>query len=107
MSSGKTVLIVDDSSFMRMLLKDIVTGMGHKVVAEADNGADAVKLYDQFKPDLVTMDMVMPKASGVQGIQGIMKVNRKACIVVVSAIDQRESLIEAIQLGASDFIVKP
>lgn len=104
---SKKIMIVDDAQFMRLMIRDIVTSMGHEVVAEAENGEDAVAIYKELKPDLVTMDLVMPKMSGIEGLKAIKEFDGNAKVIVVSAIDQRESLMEAIRLGASDFIVKP
>lgn len=103
----KRILIVDDASFMRLMIRDIVTSLGYEVCGEADNGADAVSKYKELKPDLVTMDLIMPKSSGLEGLKGIMESDNKANVIVVSAIDQRDSLMEAIKLGAKDFIIKP
>lgn len=103
----KKILIVDDASFMRMMIRDIVVSLGHHVVDEAENGEDAIEKYKQHQPDLVTMDLVMPKASGIDGLKGIKALNPQAKVIVVSAVDQRESLMEAIRSGAIDFIVKP
>lgn len=103
----KNILVVDDAPFMRMMIKDIVISLGCNVAGEGGNGEEAIEKYKELKPDLVTMDLVMPKVSGIEGIRGIMAINPNAKVIVVSAIDQRETLIEAIKLGAADFIVKP
>lgn len=103
----KKVLVVDDAQFMRMMIKDVLTSLGHEVVDEATNGNEAIEKYKQHKPDLVTLDLVMPVASGLDALKGIREFDANAKIIVVSAIDQRESLMEAIRLGALDFIVKP
>ena len=104
---SKNILIVDDAQFMRLMIRDIVSSIGYNVIAEADNGESGAQLYRELKPDLVTMDLVMPKASGIDGLKAIKAFDPKAKVIVVSAIDQRQSLMEAIQLGAVDFIVKP
>lgn len=107
MSGKKRVLVVDDSEFMRMMIKDVIKAIGYEVAGECDNGEDAVTEYEKLKPDLVTIDLVMPKASGIDGLKGIMAKDPKAKVIVVSAVDQRQSLMEAIKSGAKDFIVKP
>lgn len=104
------ILIVDDSSFVReMLTKELIKN-GFEVVGEAENGKDAIKKYKQLKPDLVTMDMVMPKIEDIDGIvaiREIMKIDPQARIIMISAVEQDAHIIEAIQAGAKDYIVKP
>ena len=104
---AKTVLIVDDAQFMRMMIRDLVTSMGFVVIGEAANGAEGVEMYQKHKPDLVTLDLVMPQMSGIDALKKIKEFDANASVVVVSAIDQREYLMEAIRSGAKDFIVKP
>ncbi len=101
------ILVVDDAQFMRHLLKKCLTGAGFEIAGEAANGAEAVTRYCELKPDLVTLDMVMPEVGGLEAIRRIRAVDAKARIVIVSAVDQRENLLEAVRLGASDYIVKP
>lgn len=105
--AAKRVLIVDDAQFMRGMLKDILSRLGWVVAGEAGDGAEAIEKFSALKPDMVTMDMVMPKVSGTEAIKGILKSNPAAKILVVSAIDQKDVLAEALKLGAIDFIVKP
>ena len=104
---GKKVLIVDDAAFMRMLLKDIVTKAGFEVVGEAANGKEAVEKYKELKPDVVTMDITMPEMNGIEAVKEIKKIDPNANIIMVSAMGQQAMVIEAIQAGAKDFIVKP
>ena len=104
---GKRVLIVDDAAFMRMLLKDIVTKAGFEVVGEASNGKEAVEKYKELKPDVVTMDITMPEMNGIEAVKEIKKIDPNANIIMVSAMGQQAMVIEAIQAGAKDFIVKP
>jgi two-component system chemotaxis response regulator CheY len=104
---GKKVLIVDDAAFMRMLLKDIVTKAGFEVVGEASNGKEAVEKYKELKPDVVTMDITMPEMNGIEAVKEIKKMDPNANIIMVSAMGQQAMVIEAIQAGAKDFIVKP
>ncbi|MEW5762022.1 MAG: response regulator [Bacillota bacterium] len=104
---AKRILIVDDAAFMRMMIKNIVTKNGYEVVGEAENGAAAVKLYQETKPDLVTMDITMPEMDGVQAVRAIRALDPGANIIMISAMGQQAMVMEAIQAGARDFIVKP
>ena len=101
------VMIVDDALFMRNLLKDICVRAGFEVVAEADNGETAVQLYREHHPELVTMDIVMPRRSGIEALQDIMAEDPRARVVMVSALGQDSLVLEAVESGARDFIVKP
>ncbi len=102
-----TILIVDDAAFMRAMLKRILEDAGFEIVGEAVNGREAVQLYEELNPDLVTLDMVMPEMGGMEALQAIRAHDRKAKVVIVSAVDQRENLLEAIRSGATEYIVKP
>ena len=102
-----TIMIVDDAAFMRMMLKDILTKNGFTVVGEAENGAVAVEKYAELKPDLTTMDITMPEMDGLQALKEIRKWDSKARVIMCSAMGQQSMVIEAIQAGARDFIVKP
>lgn len=104
--SGR-IMIVDDAAFMRMMLKDILTRHGFEVVAEAENGSVAVEMYKEKKPDLVTMDITMPEMDGVTALKEIRKIDPNAQVLMCSAMGQQGMVIEAIQSGAKDFIVKP
>ncbi|PLY00826.1 MAG: response regulator [Desulfuromonas sp.] len=104
---GLKVLIADDALFMRNLLKDILTKVGFTVVGEATNGEEAVELYRKHQPDLVTMDIVMPLKSGIEALEEIIKEDPYARIVMCSALGQESLVLEAVQAGAKDFIVKP
>ncbi|WP_336296594.1 response regulator [Bacillus pinisoli] len=101
------VLITDDAAFMRMQLRDMVTKAGHEVVGEAENGLKAVEQYKQLKPDLVTMDITMPIMDGVQAVREIKAFDPTATIIMCSAMGQQAMVVDAIQAGAKDFIVKP
>jgi len=101
------VMIVDDALFMRNMLKDIGQRPGYAVVAEAVSGEAALELYRQHRPDLVTMDIVMPKRSGIEALQEIMAEDPAARVVMISALGQDALVIEAIEAGARDFIIKP
>ena len=104
------VLVVDDALFMRKMLSDILKKEGFEVAGESDNGKDAVEKYKEIKPDLVTMDIVMPKMEEIDGIAAvreIIKIDAQAKVIMVSAMGQHALVVEAIQAGAKDFIVKP
>lgn len=104
---GKTVLIVDDAAFMRMMLKDILTKAGYEVVGEAENGAVAIEKYKDLRPDVVTMDITMPEMDGITALKEIRKINPNTVVIMCSAMGQQAMVIDAIQAGAKDFIVKP
>ncbi len=101
------VLIVDDAIFMRNMIKDIFAGGGFEVVGEASNGVEAVDKYQQLKPDLTTMDIVTPFKSGIEATREIVQHDRNAVVIMCSALGQESLVMEAIEAGASDFIVKP
>lgn len=101
------VLIVDDAAFMRMMIKNILGKAGYEIVGEAENGAQAVTKYKELKPDLVTMDITMPEMDGITAVKEIMKTDSSAKIIMCSAMGQQAMVIDAIQAGAKDFIVKP
>lgn len=104
---GKRVLIVDDATFMRMMIKDILTKNGYEIAGEATDGQSALEKYKEVMPDLVTMDITMPEMDGVDAVQAIIKFDSEARIIMVSAVGQQAIVIDAIQAGAKDFIVKP
>jgi two-component system chemotaxis response regulator CheY len=101
------ILIADDASFMRQMIREIIEPEGHEVVGEATNGIEAVDLYNELSPDLVTMDIVMPKRSGIDAVKAILAEHPTACVVMCSALGQETLVMEALQAGARDFIVKP
>lgn len=102
-----TILIVDDSLVMRMQLKSMIEKLNLQVVGEAENGEVAIRKYKELKPDLVTMDITMPEMNGIEAVKEIMKINSNAKIVMCSAMGQQSMILDAIQAGAKDFIVKP
>ncbi|MGY0691569.1 response regulator [Virgibacillus sp. FSP13] len=104
---AQSILIVDDAAFMRMMIKDILTKNGFNVVGEAQDGAQAVEKYKELMPDLVTMDITMPEMDGITALKEIQKENPSAKIIMCSAMGQQAMVIDAIQAGAKDFIVKP
>ena len=101
------ILIVDDAAFMRMMIKDILTKNGFEVVGEAADGAQAIEKYKELKPDLVTMDITMPEMDGITALKEIKKYDNTAKVIMCSAMGQQAMVIDAIQAGAKDFIVKP
>jgi len=103
----KKVLIVDDAAFMRMMIKDILSKNGYEVVGEAENGLKALEKYKSNEPDLVIMDITMPEMDGIQAVKEIKRFNKDAKIIMCSAMGQQAMVIESIQAGAQDFIVKP
>ena len=105
--ADKTVLLVDDAAIMRMMLKDILTKNGYDVVGEAENGAKAVEKHKELNPRLTIMDITMPEMNGIEAVKAIKAANSEALIIMCSAMGQQSMVIESIQAGAKDFIVKP
>lgn len=103
----KKVLIVDDASVVRLMMKKILTQNDFTIIGEATNGKDALVMYKELKPDIVTMDMIMPETDGIQATKDIIAFDKNAKVVIVSGIDQKEMLVRAINAGASSYIVKP
>ena len=104
---AKNILICDDAAFMRMMIKDILTKNGYNVAGEAENGKVAVEKYAELKPDLVMMDITMPEMDGIQALKKIREADPSATVIMCSAMGQQAMVIESIQSGAKDFIVKP
>ena len=104
---GKRVMLVDDTKFMRMMLANILKPKGYEIVAEAGDGLEAVENYKKFKPDLVTMDIVMPNMEGIDAVRHIVAEDSNARIIMVTAIGQESKVKEAIQAGAKGYLVKP
>jgi two-component system chemotaxis response regulator CheY len=101
------ILVVDDSLFMRRMLRSILINGGHDVIGEAENGQIALSRYTQLRPDLVTMDLTMPVLTGLEAVDAIIKKHPEARIVVCSAMGQQFYIVDALKAGAKDFIVKP
>jgi two-component system, chemotaxis family, chemotaxis protein CheY len=101
------VLVVDDAAFMRMMVKDILSKNGYEIVGEAENGLKAIEKWQELKPDLTTMDITMPEMDGISAVKEIKKIDANAKVIMCSAMGQQAMVIEAIQAGARDFIVKP
>ncbi len=104
---AKRLLVVDDALFMRKRIREIAEDAGWEIAGEAADGEEALQLYQQEKPDLVTLDIVMPKLDGVAALKQLMQHDPQARVVMVSAVNQKPKLAECIQAGAIDFIVKP
>ena len=104
---GKRILVVDDAAFMRMMVKDVLTKNGFEVCGEAENGARAFERYKELTPDLVIMDITMPEVDGISALKLIRSYDPNAQVIMCSAMGQQAMVIEAIQSGARDFIVKP
>lgn len=104
---SKRVLIADDAAFMREMLRDILTEGGFEIAAEAIDGNEAIELFQEHSPDLVMLDIVMPRKSGLEALKEIMGVAPSACVVMCSALGQETLVMDALEAGARDFIVKP
>ena len=105
--SSSTVLVCDDAVFMRTMVSDILSQAGFTVVGEAENGKQAVEKYQELKPDLVTMDIIMPEMGGIEAVKKITQLDPGARILMCSAMGQQSLVQEALQAGARDFVVKP
>jgi len=104
---GIDVLIADDLKFIKLVLRELVEKAGFRVVGEASNGQEAVELYKDRRPDVVLMDITMPKMDGLTALKQILKIDPQAKIIMCSALGQQSLIVQALQLGAKDFIVKP
>ena len=104
---AKRILVVDDAAFMRMMIKDILSKNGYEIAGEAENGLKAIEKYKELMPDLVLMDITMPEMNGIDAVKNIKAIDSGAKIVMCSAMGQQAMVIESIQAGAKDFIVKP
>lgn len=102
-----TILVVDDAKFMRMTLGNMLSSSGHKVIGEAEDGVTAVQMHRELQPDLVTMDITMPEMNGIDAVKEILVEYPHAKIIMCSAMGQQKVVVEAIEAGAKDFIVKP
>ncbi len=104
---GKRALVVDDSMLMRKMICESLTDADWEIVGEGEDGAEAIRLYDELRPDAVTMDIVMPGIDGIYALEKIMELDPEARVVVVSALSQTKLISQAIRKGAQDFIAKP
>ena len=102
----KTALIIDDAAVMRLRLRDILEPQ-YDVVGEAEDGAQALNLYESCRPDFVTLDITMPKIDGITVLQNLLKSHPEAKVIIVSAVGQKQTVFKALTLGAKDFVVKP
>lgn len=102
-----TLLVTDDALIIREMIKDTATSAGWEIVGEATNGQEAIERFQDLRPDVCTVDMVMPGYDGLYAVRGIKEIDPNARIIVVSAVDTKQTLMEAFRLGAADFIVKP
>ena len=102
-----SVLIADDAAFMRMMLRNILTGAGYEVAGEAEDGAEAVSRYRELRPDLTTMDITMPGMNGLEALKAIRAEDPEARVIMCSAMGQKSMVVESFSAGARDFIVKP
>jgi len=101
------VLVVDDAAFMRMMIIEILKKHGYEVIGEAENGLKAIEKFRELNPDIVTMDITMPEMDGIEAVKAIRKIDSSARIVMCSAMGQQALVVDAIQAGAKDFVVKP
>jgi two-component system chemotaxis response regulator CheY len=101
------VLVADDASFMRQMIREIIEAEGHEVVGEASDGDEVIEEFKRLHPDVTTMDIVMPRRSGIDAVKGIIELDAGACVVMCSALGQETLVQEAMAAGARDFIVKP
>ncbi len=107
-TTGAKILIVDDASFMRVVLKDLLVSNGLvSQIYEAGDGLAAIEAYKKFRPDVVTMDVNMPKADGIQALKGIMQFDPKARVIMVTSVEQKHIVQDAMKAGARDYVVKP
>jgi len=103
----RTVMIVDDAKLMRLMLKQIVESGGYKVVAEVENGVELIEKYPQIKPDLVLLDVIMPKMNGLEALEALLGTEPDATVIMVSSAGKESNVIKAQELGAKNFIIKP
>jgi two-component system chemotaxis response regulator CheY len=104
---GINILIVDDLTFIKLVLRGLVEKAGFRVIGEASDGAEAIELYQDKRPDVVLMDLTMPKVDGLTALKEILKIDPEAKVIMCSAMGQQSLIVQALQLGAKDFIVKP
>jgi two-component system chemotaxis response regulator CheY len=103
---SRTILVVDDAAFMRMMIRDILAKEGYRI-EEAVNGRDAIEKFGQVSPDLVTLDITMPEMNGIDALKAIREKDPTARVLMVSAMGQQQMIVEALESGAMDFLVKP
>lgn len=101
------VLVIDDALFMRQMIKNALEQVGFTIVGEAANGKEGLAMFNELKPDLVTLDIVMPEMDGLEVLQNIRETDKIAKVIMITAVDQRDSMLTAMKLGVTDFVVKP
>lgn len=104
---SKRIIIVDDAPVIRLVLKDLLESAGFEVIAECENGVEAVQKYTELKPDLITLDITMPEKDGIAALKEIKALDTNAKVIMVTALDERDSLVDAVRNGASDYVMKP
>lgn len=102
-----SILIVDDALFMRKLIRDALEPLGFEIVGEAENGAEGLEKFEALKPDVTTLDIVMPEMNGIEMLGEIRRKHPEAKVIMITAVDQRDMMLDAMRLGVADFIVKP
>jgi two-component system chemotaxis response regulator CheY len=107
LSMAKRILIVDDAAFIRIIVKNILVPRGFQIAGEATNGAEAVRMYHELKPDLVTMDITMNEKDGLEAARDNIQMDPNARIIMVTALGQEKMLIDSFKIGVKDFVVKP
>ncbi|WP_442603599.1 response regulator [Paenibacillus sp. KN14-4R] len=107
MNGTVKIMVVDDTAFMRIMLKNFLTESGFEFITEASNGVEAIRLFKQYRPDIVIMDITMPDMNGIDALKEIKIMDPQAKVIMCSAMGQQELIVESIMAGASDFIVKP
>ena len=101
------ILVVDDAAFMRKMVSDALTKGGHEVVGEAGNGVEAIERFQELKPEVMTLDITMPEKDGLSALREIIALDPGARVIMCSALGQESKVLQAIKLGAKDFVVKP
>ena len=104
---GNRILLVDDAMIIRMILRKILTEAGFEIAGEASNGAEAIRKYQELRPDLVTMDITMPEMGGIKALKSIREFDPNAKVIICSAMGQKSLIIEAMEAGAVNFLAKP
>ncbi len=104
---GNRILLVDDAMIIRMILRKILTEAGFEIAGEASNGAEAIRKYQELRPDLVTMDITMPEMGGIKALKSIREIDPNAQVIICSAMGQKSLIIEAMEAGAVNFLAKP
>lgn len=107
MRTKAKVLLAEDSARMRSILKDLLLRNGYEIAGEAENGEEAVRFFNELRPDVVIMDLIMPGMTGIEALKAIKMDDSKARVVMASSLGQQHLVIEALRAGAADFFIKP